>query len=387
MKIFLISQLFLDFSFTASFRRVDINKRATHCILILSSRFVSDAINFVNMPRRKCSYRITNACTATTSRKRSYESTNATTCLHETVSPVNVGEVSKPSSRVSADTRSSFAKKLKRARAVIEEPITDSSERTIIDLPLLLKFVASFNCPSCNGKIETQIVEGKSKGFAKYVEAVCLECEFRNSFCTSYPLDKTCRSSYKINKDVVAASLFLDMGACKLNKFCEALNLPSLHHKTFQKFAKKIVTETSTKQSDVFQTAASIVRQAHNKDPDDKEPLDIAVSFDGSWLTRGHKSLIGVGSVIEVQTGLVLDVHVTSLHCQTCATTGERMKGNKAEYEVWLAHHKENGCTVNYSGKLYLYLLFYILVGLNYTTYLLNLIIKSGILPVHWRYI
>ncbi|XP_059158376.1 uncharacterized protein LOC131942490 [Physella acuta] len=65
---------------------------------------------------------------------------------------------------------------------------------------------------------------------------------------------------------------------------------------------------------------------------------------------HGHKSLIGLGSVIEVQTGLVLDVHVTSLHCQTCATTGEKMKVNKAEYEVWLAHHKENGCTVNYSG-------------------------------------
>lgn len=300
------------------------------------------------MPRRKCSYKATNASTARTSRKRSFELTNATTCLHEP-EPALLGYVGGDPVSTKSTSSTSFAKKLKTTRSTIEEPKTDSSNRTIIDLPLLLKFLSSFNCPDCNGKIEAYIVEVKSKGFAKYVETFCHVCGFRNSFCTSDTEGD--KKYYKINKDVVAASLFLDMGAYKLDKFCESLNLPSVHHKTFRKFAKSIEAETSNKQIDVFEKAATIVRQTYNKDPKDKEPLDIAVSFDGSWLTRGHKSLIGVGSVIEVQTGLVLDVHVTSLHCQTCATTGERMKGNAPEYEAWFAHHKENGCTVNYSGE------------------------------------
>lgn len=32
--------------------------------------------------------------------------------------------------------------------------------------------------------------------------------------------------------------------------------------------------------------------------PDENGILDIQVSFDGSWLTRGHRSHVGVGAVI-----------------------------------------------------------------------------------------
>ncbi|KAH7965153.1 hypothetical protein HPB49_004542 [Dermacentor silvarum] len=36
-------------------------------------------------------------------------------------------------------------------------------------------------------------------------------------------------------------------------------------------------------------------------------PGNITVSFDGTWLTRGHSSHIYVGTVIELFTGYVLD--------------------------------------------------------------------------------
>lgn len=45
--------------------------------------------------------------------------------------------------------------------------------------------------------------------------------------------------------------------------------------------------------------------------PDENGILDVDVSFDGSWLTRGHKSHIGIGTVIECNTGLVLDSEIT----------------------------------------------------------------------------
>ena len=43
--------------------------------------------------------------------------------------------------------------------------------------------------------------------------------------------------------------------------------------------------------------------------------LDIAVSFDGTWMTRGHKSHIGAGFVIDSETSFVLDCEVL---CNLC---------------------------------------------------------------------
>ncbi|GFV43319.1 uncharacterized protein TNCV_10171 [Trichonephila clavipes] len=42
------------------------------------------------------------------------------------------------------------------------------------------------------------------------------------------------------------------------------------------------------------------------------EITDLSVSFDGTWLTRGHTSLIGVGCVIDMLTGYVVDFEVMS---------------------------------------------------------------------------
>ncbi|GFY06771.1 hypothetical protein TNCV_2203041 [Trichonephila clavipes] len=39
----------------------------------------------------------------------------------------------------------------------------------------------------------------------------------------------------------------------------------------------------------------------------DKDIVDIGVSYDGSWLIRGHTSNIGVGCVIDLLTGFVIN--------------------------------------------------------------------------------
>ena len=53
--------------------------------------------------------------------------------------------------------------------------------------------------------------------------------------------------------------------------------------------------------------------------PDASGILDIAVSFDGSWQTRGHHSNIGIGFVIDASTGAVLDYEVQSKLCRICS--------------------------------------------------------------------
>ena len=45
---------------------------------------------------------------------------------------------------------------------------------------------------------------------------------------------------------------------------------------------------------------------------------DIDVSFDGSWMTRGHRSHVGMGAVIEADLGIIVDIEVLCNMCTTC---------------------------------------------------------------------
>lgn len=47
-------------------------------------------------------------------------------------------------------------------------------------------------------------------------------------------------------------------------------------------------------------------------------------------MTRGHKSRIGVGLVIEVETGIPVDFEVLSNYCPLC--TKKKKKVSPAEY-------------------------------------------------------
>lgn len=56
---------------------------------------------------------------------------------------------------------------------------------------------------------------------------------------------------------------------------------------------------------------ANSVRELY-RELDANIPGNIAVSYDGSWMTRGHSSHIGVRTVIELFTGFILDYIVLS---------------------------------------------------------------------------
>ena len=52
---------------------------------------------------------------------------------------------------------------------------------------------------------------------------------------------------------------------------------------------------------------------------DGMEPYgDVMVGYDGSWLTRGYGSKIGVGFVIHAETGIILALEVLLNYCQEC---------------------------------------------------------------------
>jgi hypothetical protein len=60
------------------------------------------------------------------------------------------------------------------------------------------------------------------------------------------------------------------------------------------------------------------LRCAYSKlrDSDPAQPLSIDVSFDGTWMTRGHRSHVGAAFVIDCDTGFVVDYEVLCNCCE-----------------------------------------------------------------------
>ena len=260
-------------------------------------------------------------------------------------------------SRSPSSSSSSFRSR-SHSPVVTENPCS----RTIIEIPMLLQLISSLRCPQlgCGSQVEGRVNWKKCKGFSVCLQVYCPVCDTIVQQMFTSSVDETSTASpppYTVNKLMTVAALRSDMGSYKLSMFCEVLDMPSLHQKTFNKKAKQVFSESDKVRKEIFAKAAKTVRREYARetgtDPDPETPLDIAVSFDGSWMTRGHSSLIGIGCVIDTLTGLVLDAHVLSQHCQTCATSGEWVKKNTPHrYERWLTQHRQEGCLVNYKGKV-----------------------------------
>lgn len=78
-----------------------------------------------------------------------------------------------------------------------------------------------------------------------------------------------------------------------------------------------------------------ISRDLDNRDSQGN--LEMEVSFDGTWMTRGHSLHIGISFVIEVYTCQIVDFEVLCNYCPIC-------KGNKDKK----GPHK---CHQNFEGK------------------------------------
>ena len=99
--------------------------------------------------------------------------------------------------------------------------------------------------------------------------------------------------------------------------------------------------------------AATVVRRAF-RDIDSSighdNTIDLSVSCNGSWMTRGHKSQYGIDCFVEVITGLVIDVQVMSLYCQRCSYASTRHGGmHTAAFKEWYVTH-ELDCSQHYEG-------------------------------------
>ena len=224
--------------------------------------------------------------------------------------------------------------------------------RTVV----LTKLVEGLCCTSC-GCSSLAIRVGDSKlGLVSSLETYCTSCEnVINSTLTSDRLGGQTAGNVPlvVNRSAVSATMDMGVGYSGLVKLCRYLDMDCMHHKTYATHVKEVAEANMVVATTVLTDAAKVVRRVYQEsDPslDDDSVIDLTVTFDGSWMTRGHTSMYGIGCVIEVHTGLVLDLAVVSLYCQSCAHAKARYGGtHTAEYKKWNEQHTE--CNANYTGS------------------------------------
>ena len=151
---------------------------------------------------------------------------------------------------------------------------------------------------------------------------------------------------FVVVRQAVAASMDMGVGHAGLIKLCRFLDMKPLTQTSYTKHIHAICEANKIVVTRMLDDAATVVRRVYRDiDPSigHDDTIDLTVSYDGSWMTRGYKSQYGVGCVVEVITGLVIDLQVMSLYCQRCAYASTRHGGrHTAAFKVgW---HGGEGC-------------------------------------------
>ncbi|KAI0220451.1 putative N-acetylgalactosaminyltransferase 9 [Lamellibrachia satsuma] len=229
------------------------------------------------------------------------------------------------------------------------QPVTDDS-CLFVQVSPLKKLVENLLCPVCQGNL-TVVVIDKSKGAVVGFRIQCTTCEHVCSKTLSSGRigNRGSRSPFATTRRMVAGTMDCGVGFSGLRRICWWLDSPCIHRKTYARHQKQVAVAVVDTVTNCLNDAAVCVRQAYAElsgiTPEDVR--DINVSYDASWMTRGHQSYYGIGSVIDLITCLVIDYTVLSLYCHGCTTVGDHMDKNTDDYRTWKANHV---CNKNFEG-------------------------------------
>lgn len=242
---------------------------------------------------------------------------------------------------------------------VIDED--ETKQRCFVELQTLTNLFRTVACAECSTVGDFDVCFGERMGYARQIKVRCLSCPFvvKQYSCTRLDGSDDVNVGFEVNNAMVLCFNELGLGHAAMTKFSALLNIPGMHHKTYHRIAKKVGCANVDVGDSVLNASADAVRDAyaaldHDSDDDsdddgDDQPLDVMVSFDGTWHKRGFTSNYGVGIVIEVMTGLVLDYEVLSKYCQGCAIADSKNMTNAERQEWWQQH--EATCQKNYQGS------------------------------------
>ena len=212
----------------------------------------------------------------------------------------------------------------------------------------IFQILLSYTYFFCLGILTLEDDTTKRQGLMSELSLQCNTCHESTPLLTSTSVTQR-GTSYDINRRAVYHAIETGSGYEGLATFCSIMNMPCLTKTAYYKQVDNVLEALEDEAKEEMRKSAERLRQQildENPDKDENDILDAAVSFDGTWAKRGFTSLTGVVFVISVDTGEVLDYHVLSKSCQSCAL--KKGKCTDEEFEEWLLEHE---CDINFTGS------------------------------------
>ena len=129
----------------------------------------------------------------------------------------------------------------------------------------------------------------------------------------------------------------MEMGVGRevMSVMCDIFNMspPPCHHKAWDQYVAALYVAHKKAVVEQLQKARNKAFSLHRSDETDV--AEIAVSYDGMWSKRGYTANIGVGFVISVKTGEVLDFQIELKLCSECTSAKKDLGEGSAEYAIW----------------------------------------------------
>ena len=226
----------------------------------------------------------------------------------------------------------------------------------LVDLNCMNELMKNFICPVCSTK-SICLHASEFQGYACKLALRCSVCGNENGAGMNSPRvksDKSQRAPFDVNRRVVQTFTSLGKGRSGMEQFSAILNMNTLTRYSHNEHVKAIhgagILATQGSLQKIREEVRNKNREQGKEKNSDDDVVDIAVSYDGSWHKRGHTSLYGIGCVIDLLTGYVLDYEVLSKFCQACTTAKKELGESSPEFFYWKEGHAMD-CQQNYEGS------------------------------------
>ena len=203
----------------------------------------------------------------------------------------------------------------------------------VIDMEVLSSIIKDLGYPQCHQEklAMTENIKQK-KGLSSMLVLNC-SCGYVREFYSS----NVCGKGYDVNRRMVYVMRSIGQGHTGIEKFTTLMNMPRpMALTTYNKIVDKMAAAASDIANDTMTEATLAIHETNSKDDsiDSDEPVDIAVSVDGTWQRRGFSSNNGVVAALSVDTGKVIDVEAMSKTCKACCQKAHLKNSNPEAYEL-----------------------------------------------------
>lgn len=253
--------------------------------------------------------------------------------------------VAPPPSDSDPVTAASYRDRLLSGKVTAGGDVSEDNALLVISVGRLKELLGTSSCDICGETAQSEI---RRNYFDCEIEVKCKNCDLL--LCESKPRKAKMGKLTEVNSLLVYHSVSNGYGRAGLSRLSSLFGTSEMSQNVFIRYANTLYSAMGdyyeTQQKIVHETVREVhtsqVGVAHNSDA-----FDVGVAYDGTWMTRGHKSHIQAGFVIEMSTGFVLDFDIISNFCKACSTN---KKKKKDDFEAWKETTHAGKCQANFDG-------------------------------------